>query len=277
MRKAIVFSVALSSVAAFAIPQAPVVTYGFVRDEYGNPLADSAALTLKLVKNAEPEGLVYASTIVGTTAYPGMNYRVALEIDSEGPSRKYAVLKGTEMRIQFLTDGVEQSVTPNPVFATPKNGTAQRLDFSLGEDADGDGMPDAWERWVLAADGRASDSAAVAAFTPNADADGDGMSNYREFLAGTDPFIDTDLFEITEFVRDATTGKTRISFTTVPGRTYRLVATSSLSDPVWSPVAASRDIAGPSAYETYPGTGRLITLYVNASDATAAFFRVAAQ
>ena len=48
MRKAIVFSVALSSVAAFAIPQAPVVTYGFVRDEDGNPLADSAALTLKL-------------------------------------------------------------------------------------------------------------------------------------------------------------------------------------------------------------------------------------
>lgn len=277
MKNHVLLGAALATAAAFAIPQSPVVTYGFIRDEYGNPLADSAALSLRLVQDSEPEGRVYAATAVGKTAFPGMNYRLSLEIDSEGPSRPYAVLKGTPMRIRFLIDGESQSATPNPVFATPANGTAQRLDYSLGEDADGDGLPDAWEEWVLEMDGRASDAAAIAAFRPGEDADGDGMSNLREFLAGTDPFISTDLLAITRFERDAAPGKTMIAFTTVPGRTYRLVTTSSLADPVWVPVAAARKLDTAPTYATYAGTGNQITLYLDAPETSEAFFRVAAQ
>ena len=277
MKNYVFLSAILATAAAVAIPQAPVVTYGFVRDEYGNPLADAAALSLRLVREGAPDGRVYARTAVGATAYPGMNYRLSLEIDSEGPTRPYAVLKGTDMRIRFLIDGADQDATPTPVFTTPANGTAQRLDFSLGTDADGDGLPDAWEKWVLELDGRASDAAAVAAFLPGADADGDGMSNLREFLAGTDPFIDTDLFEIVSYVRDAAVGKTAIAFTTVPGRTYRLVTTASLAEPVWVPVAAARTADAAPTYGTYAGTGRTITLYVDTPETSAAFFRVAAQ
>ena len=277
MRNAILVMLILSAANAVAIPQAPVMTYGFVRDEYGNPLADSAALSLKLVKDTEPDGRAYATTAVGATAYPGMNYRLSLEIDSEGPSRPYAVLKGAQMRIRFIQGGEDVSATPNPVFATPVNGTAQRLDFSLGEDADGDGMPDAWEKWVLELDGRAYDAAGVAAFKPGDDDDGDGMSNLREFLAGTDPFIDTDLLAIVSYDSDASAGRTTIRFTTVPGRTYRLVTTTTLSEPVWVPAAASRQTDGPRTYDTYPGTGRTITLYLDSPGTDAAFLRVAAQ
>lgn len=277
MRNAIFLSIALAAAAASAIPQAPVVTYGFVRDEYGNPLADAAALSLRLVRDAEPDGLVYARTSVGPTAFPGVNYRLSLEIDSDGPSRPYAVLKGTQMRIRFLMDGEDQPATPRPVFATPANGTAQRLDFSLGEDVDADGLPDAWERWVLALDGRPNDAAAVAALRPGDDSDGDGMSNMGEFLAGTDPFLETELLKIVSFENDKPAGKTIVRFTTVPGRTYRLVTTSSLADPVWVPVAAARDLVAAPTYETYAGTGRSITLYFDTPAATEAFFRIAAQ
>jgi hypothetical protein len=267
----------LSSLAALAIPQSPVVTYGLVRDEYGNPIKRSSALSAKLVKADAPDGFVYASTTVGETAYPDMNYRLQLEIDSEGPTRSYAVLEGTEMRIRFFIGDEEQPATPTPVFTTPANGTAQRKDYALGTDADGDGLPDAWEAWVLSAGGNASDAAAIAAFAPGADADGDGMSNYREFLAGTDPFISTDLLEITRFVKTGSGDRTEIRFTTVPGRSYRVVSTATLEDPVWTPVATSRNAEGEAAYETYSGTGRQITVYIDTPGTDSAFFRVAAQ
>lgn len=268
---------ALGAAAACAIPQAPLITYGMIRDEYGNPLKGSSALTLKLVKADAPDGQVYASTSVGETGYPGMNYRLSLEIDSSGPSRPYAVLEGTEMKIKFLIGGEEQSVTPSPVFAVPTNGTAQRKDYSLGQDADGDGLPDAWEEWVLSIDGRPYDAAGIAAFKPGDDSDGDGMSNVQEFLAGTDPFLDTDLFAITHFVKTGAGNRTEIRFTTVPGRTYRVVTSDTLENPTWNPVATSRTSDGPTAYEAYPGTGRDITLYIDTPEKDSAFFKVAAE
>ena len=260
---------------AVAIPQAPVVTYGLIRDEYGTPLTKSTAATMRLVKDATPNGTVYATCTVGETAFPEMNYRLSLEIDSEGPVRSYAVVKGTKMRAQCLIGGALQGLTPSPVFTTPDNGTAQRKDWSLGSDADGDGMPDSWEAWILAINGRASNAAAVAAFKPGDDADGDGMTNYQEYLAGTDPFLGTDLLTIVSITSVGDGRRAAIRFTTTPGRAYRLIASATLvPSPVWSPVATSREADGAFAYETYTGTGRDITVYVNATSAKM-FFRVA--
>ncbi len=260
---------------AVSIPQAPVVTYGLVRDEYGSPLGASYGAELKLVADAAPEGTVYAKTVVGETAYPGQNYRLSLEIDSEGPTRPYAVVQGTAMRITCTKDGEAVNLTPTPAFATPANGTSQRIDFSIGEDADGDGLPDAWEAWVLEMDGRASDAAAIAAFKPGDDADGDGMTNRQEYFAGTDPFLSTDLLAITSFRRLPGSNRVEIKFTSAYDRTYRIVKTDSLNSPVWVPVATTRQIDGEPAYETYKGTSRTITVYLDVDAAASAFFRVA--
>ena len=262
---------------AVSIPQAPVVTYGIVRDEYGSPLEASAGAELSLVKDSAPDGTVYAKTVVGETAYPGVNYRLSLEIDSEGPERPYAVVRGTQMRIKCQMNGEAQNLTPTPTFATPVNGTAQRLDFSIGEDADGDGLPDVWEAWVLEMDGRANDAAAIAGFKPGDDADGDGMTNGQEYFAGTDPFLATDLLAITSFTKLPETDRAEIKFTTVPGRTYRIVKADTLDSAVWAPVATTRQIDGDPTYATYSGTGRSITVYVAVDAAQSAFFRVAAD
>ncbi len=262
---------------AVSIPQAPVVTYGLVRDEYGSPLGSAAGAELLLVKDSAPDGTVYSRTVAGESAYPGQNYRLSLEIDSEGPSRSYAVVRGTQMRIKCQIDGEAVNLTPAPTFATPENGTAQRIDFSIGEDADGDGLPDVWEAWVLLGDGRASDAAAIAAFKPGDDADGDGMTNGQEYLAGTDPFLATDLLKITSYRKLPGTSRVEIKFTTSYDRTYRIVKTDSLNSPVWVPVATTRDENGVPAFETYNGTSRIITVYLDVDDATSAFFRVAAN
>lgn len=261
---------------AASIPQAPVVTYGLVRDMYGSPLTTNDGATMKLVKNADPNGTVYASTAVGATAYPGMNYRLSLEIDSEGPTRPYAVVKGTVMLIRCQIAGEDQTLTPNPVFTTPVNGTAQHIDYSLGGDADGDGMPDEWEKWVLELAGRDYSNSAVAAFKPNGDADGDGMTNLQEYLSGTDPFLATDLLTIVSVHSLSDTGRIAVTFTTAGNHTYRLLMTESLTNPNWTPVATAAEPEGELEYRTYKGSGRNITVYTD-RNLESMFFKVAVQ
>jgi len=258
-----------------ATPQAPVITYGLVRDGYGRPLVTSATSpVLELVKSADRAGRVYARCTVGDSGIVGMNYRLSLEIDSEGPNRDNAVVKGTEMFVRAMVGSSEKALSPVATFVTPEQGAQQRLDFTLGTDADGDGMPDEWEAWVLDEDGRDSSAAAVAAFRPGDDADGDGMTNLQEYLAGTDPFIATDILKIVSFERIAGTDRAKVTFTTVRNRKYRIVMSESLDKPNWSPVATSDSTEGELAYEPMDGTGRMRTVHVDVR-LNAMFLRVA--
>lgn len=279
MNKLILFSavsVAVTSLWGVSIPQSPVVTYGLVRDEYGVPLKSASEAEVRLVRAAVPGGTVYSRSAVTDQMLPGVNYRLSLEIDSEGPARSYAVLSGTEMKILCTVGGEEAILAPVSVFTTPKAGTAQRKDYTIGSDADGDGMPDAWEEWVLRCAGKAYDAAAIAAFDPKADADGDGMSNRAEFFAGTDPFLETEMFAITAFESVAGTDRVKIRFTTRSNRKYHVVFSESLGEnAVWAPVPTSKKADGALDYEKYDGTGRVLTIYAPRSvEGASGFFRV---
>lgn len=269
-------SVALS---AAAIPQAPVVTYGLVRDAYGTPLTKASSATLEVVRNAAHAGTVYARAAVGDSGIAGMNYRLSLEIDSNGPTRPNAVCTGTEMFVRARVGAEEKPLYPTAVFTVPAQGSKQRLDFSLGADADGDGLPDEWERWVIESDpawqGGSATDADVANFRPGDDADGDGMTNHQEFLAGTDPFLATDLFKVESFEILPGTGRARLVFLSAADRTYRVLMAEH-PGAAWSPVATTRTEGAALAYESYKGTGRRITVYLDAQLSTQ-FFRVAAD
>lgn len=275
----IALALACAAAPAGAVPQAPVITYGLVRDEYGVPFTKASDVTLELVRAGARTGTVYARCAVGESGVPGMNYRLSLEIDSDGPARANAVCAGTEMFVRARTGGTETPLFPAAVFAAPAQGTKQRLDFSTGTDADGDGLPDEWERWVIengpAWRGGAATDADVAAFRPDADADGDGMTNRQEFLAGTDPFLATDLFKIESFEILPGTDRARLVFLSAEGRTYRVVCAEAPGAD-WSPVATTRTEGAELAYESYRGTGRRIAVYLDAR-LDARFFRVTAD
>ena len=105
-----------------AVPKPPVVTYGLIRDEYGVPLAADAKAAARLVLDSAPEGRVYAQSAVEANVFLGMNYRLSLEIDSSGPVRSRAVTVGTQMRVQAIVDGVDEGLSPTPVWTTPSAG-----------------------------------------------------------------------------------------------------------------------------------------------------------
>ena len=111
---------------------------------------------------------------------------------------------------------------------------------------------------------------------PGDDSDNDGMTNLQEYLAGTFPFLSTDLFAITQAASVPGSRRLALTFATSDTRTYHILSADRLDSPVWSPTPSAAAPDGELRYKTYPGTGRTLTVYVDASRSLA-FFRIAAN
>jgi hypothetical protein len=121
-------------------------------------------------------------------------------------------------------------------------------------DADGNGLPDAWEQQYFGHTG----------VDPNADADGEGMSNLREFLAGTNPTNAASVFRILSAV--PTNNDVQVDWTTVGGHSYVLQSVTNLT-------MSFQDI---SPTNSVGGTNEGTTNYLHNGGATnpAGFYRV---
>ena len=95
-----------------------------------------------------------------------------------------------------------------------------------GEDTDADGMPDEWERLYFT----------DISHSAYEDADRDGSSNLAEYESGTNPVDSLSVFQISGIVRQADESL-RITWTAVPGKSYRLQFKDSLDDLAWNDVA----------------------------------------
>jgi hypothetical protein len=106
-------------------------------------------------------------------------------------------------------------------FSPPLNsrGTTERIDLTLGSlpiDSDGDGMTDAWELLHFGTGGA----------NPDDDYDHDGLSNLREFRAGTNPKDATSVFEVVDIT--PVSGGVRLRWSSVAGKIYRVRRSASL-------------------------------------------------
>jgi len=132
-----------------------------------------------------------------------------------------------------------------------------RLD--AGPDADGDGIPDAWE---LAATGSLTELHGGAA-----DRDGDGRTDTEEYLADTDPL---DAGSHLRMVSLMATGSTkRVAWTVEPTRFYRLEQSGHITN-----VAAWADSG---LGQLMPGTGPTLTGVVTEAAGPAFFYRASAM
>ena len=224
--------VGLLCVCAVAYPPAPPhVIYGMVRDEMGNPLTVENAY---VVLESGSGNQVVAQVIPGLEV--GVNYRMKVPVDSGASMDMYrnnAMTQSTPFNLRVQIG--DNSYLPIEMSGTfPKIGepaTTQRIDLTLGEDSDGDGLPDAWERALLA-----SAQGVLKDIDPNADADNDGLSNLEEYHAGTYAFDAKDGFSLK--MVEISDVNVSLEFMAVRGRTYRVFGSSNLDE--WEQVPFSR-------------------------------------
>ncbi len=111
-----------------------------------------------------------------------------------------------------------------------------------GADSDGDGMDDDWEAAyfsTLARDG-------------SGDFDGDGSSDAAEHQLGTDPTNAGSVFQVLKLTRDGGP-TTKLLWTSMPGRTYRVQFKDDLLASAWSEASQTVTAAGTTAVWTEQG------------------------
>lgn len=225
--------------AALAFPPTPHhLVYGLVRDELGNPLSGVRAEVL-----LEAGGGPLARTPVAVSAEPGVNYRLAIPLDSGATADLYSpsALRPTvpfrmRVRVGNTTYLPIEMTGAASLLTRPTEST--RVDLTLGVDSDGDGLPDAWEQALIAAAGGGKSLADIRA---DGDDDVDGLTNLQEYLAGTYAFDPLDGFSLA--IMGTAEGRSALEFTAIRGRSYTIEASSDLTTWTAIPFRLSADAA----------------------------------
>ena len=218
----------LLATSATAFPPAPHHTlFGLLRNQWGDPITVSPSDVFL----ETPAGVQLRTRLVSGLE-PGVNYRLEVPMDSGTAADLY---QPTALKpfFPFKLKVVIGQTVYLPIemagnFAQiGKPGGQTRIDLTLGEDSDGDGLPDAWEQSLIAIYG-----GTLASINPNGDLDGDGISNLNEYLAGTYAFDPMDGFSLTLIGLNA--GVSTLELLAIRGRNYSLQTSSDLR--TWSPV-----------------------------------------
>ncbi len=263
----------LSVALAGAFPAAPDFSlYGVVRNEGGRPLATGEGI---VIVNG-PSGEVTRSPI-DTARGPGLNYTVHLPMDSGTTGGLYQVtalrpLVPYTIKVTIGTQNYVPIQLSSGAKATGKPGERQRLDLTLGEDSDRDGIPDSWE-WALMDGDENGTLRALSDVRPGDDLDKDGLSNLQEFQLGTYALdkLDGVKLEITE----VKAGHARLRFPVVKGRTYHIKSSTTGSD--WQNAPLALAAAGETQSHLLADTTTMMDVYVPIATDSMKLFRLYAE
>lgn len=253
-----------------AFPPAPHHTfYGMVRDEYGRPLEGE---NTRILFESSSGRLLQANVSLGVI--PGINYRIKIPMDSLAAEDLYhpaAFFESMEFTIRVQVESrIYRPIELRGDFSTMGDPSGEtRLDLTLGEDLDGDGLPDAWERSLLGAGQTLED------INGSDDTDGDGMSNLDEFISGNYAFDKNDGLRL-EIVEIGEQGPV-FEFLAVRGRSYELYGATQLND--WQPVSMKIAGAEESQNSWLAQESRMvqIQLELDPQQPTPQFFKLLAQ
>lgn len=207
-----------------AFPPAPYYRlHGMVRDQVGLVLAVEGAEVI-LLKG----GVNIAKTPITTRQQLDQNYELNIRIDQNRSGTTPYTEKAVQAQGLFslLVEMNGERFYPIEVSGTltaGQGGEKIRLDLTLGEDTDHDGLPDVWEAWQLYQAGFYPDGNGnwpLHLIDRNGDFDGDGLSNWLEYVAGTFAGDATERFTLD--IKEKTETRTRLEFYAITGKTYTI-------------------------------------------------------
>jgi hypothetical protein len=215
---------------ALAFPPAPPHTlYGVVRDQIGNPLGNGAEVIFEASSGVRLRALVQAQVD------SSLNYQIQIPMDAGLTSDLYSPTASMPAAPFRLRVRVGQT-TFLPIEMTGdlsklgQAGGSTRIDLTLGVDADGNGLPDSWEKAVAAFLGRLWQPGQI---RPGDEYPGTGMTYRDVYLAGTYAMDPKEGFALQISNPGGATPK--LAFTVVKGRSYTVQAAEVFGQ--WSPVS----------------------------------------
>jgi hypothetical protein len=219
-------------------PAPPHVIYGLIRDEQGSPLAGSAA---KVILET-PTGTQITSDLIQEA---GVNYRLTIPMDSglTADAYKPTALQPTapfRLKVQIGSAVYLPLEMTGDFSHLGKPAQSTRIDLTLGEDSDHDGLPDAWERNLIAMLGG---NLTLADIRPGDDNDHDGISNLNEYVAGTYAYDPADGFKLK--ILGYNNGAPAMEFLAIRGHNYTVYGSTNLT--LWNPVQFKITAEGPEA------------------------------
>lgn len=229
-----------------AFPPAPYYTlYGMVRDQVGQTVTAEGAVIV-LLKGGVEVGRAPVNSVAGLD----QNYELAVRIDQNRSGTTLYTDKAVEAQGPFslAVDMNGSRFYPIEVagnLTAGKGGERVRLDLNLGEDSDGDGVPDVWEQWQLYQAGYFPDGNGnwpIHLIDRNGDFDGDGQSNWLEYVAGTFAGDATEKFGLE--IKEKAESSVRFEFFAITGKTYTIERSTDVKTWTRVPFAIGTPSAG---------------------------------
>lgn len=204
-------------------PTLPHTIYGTARDEYGNPIGTNAIIVLTTQSGTT------VSTRIEPEIEPGVNYRIVVPLDAgvKADPYKAGALSGTvAFRIRVTINGTSylpfQMAGNYTLLGEP--GKRTRIDLTLGEDLNGNGLPDAWERAIIAARGW---NIGLDGLRADSSPGNNGLTLLQEYIAGTYGLQDENGLALDLIGVDQ--GVPLLEFLAIRGRTYSIMGSADLA------------------------------------------------
>ncbi len=261
---------------AMAFPPAPYYTlYGTVRDQVGQTVTADGAEVILL------KGGVEVGRTPITSGRLDQSYELNIRIDQNRNGTTFytdkAVAAGGLFSLVVSMDGaLFYPIEVSGNLTAGKGGERVKLDLTLGQDSDRDGLPDTWEAWQLYQAGLYPDANGnwnISLIDKNGDFDKDGQSNLLEYIAGTFAGDATETFSLS--IKEKLPQSVRFEFYGITGKVYALE--SSLDLQTWTPVPFSIGVfvSGGLVYQA-TNVG-IVSAYAAPRSGTAEFYRLSVR
>jgi hypothetical protein len=235
---------------AQAFPPAPYYTlYGMVRDQVGQTVTAEGAEVILL------KGGVEVGRTLITLSQIDSNYQLFMRLDQARSGTTFytdkAVAAGGLFSLVVSMNGeLFYPIEVSGTLTAGKGAERVKLDLTLGQDLDRDGLPDTWEAWQLYQAGYYPNETGnwdLTLIDKNGDFDKDGQSNLFEYIAGTFAGDATETFGLS--IKEKLPQNVRFEFYGITGKVYTIESSFDMKTWTRVPFAIGAPGTGNNAHQ----------------------------